>query len=73
MVLVWSHVGSSVLDEFLAILVRDDKSSVGGCSDGLCSPVEDEPLFDVPWGMVSDSQSVGSVTNVLSVVKSSVG
>lgn len=50
-------VSSSVLD-------RDGPSSVTLGSDGSGSPVEDKPLLDVPWGIVSDSQSVLVSTNV---------
>lgn len=52
-------------------LNRDNPVSVGSRSDGLSSPVEEPPLLDVIWIVVSDSQSSISVTNVLSPDESS--
>ena len=48
-----------------SVLKRNNVLSVGGSSDGSCSPVEDEPLLDVPWGVVLNSQSELLSTHVL--------
>ena len=43
----------------------DDLVSISESSNGLGSPVEDEPLSVVTWVVVLDSESVLMVTNVL--------
>jgi len=47
------------------VLDRDSVSSVASWSDGSGSPVEDEPLSQVSWRVVLDSESVLVVTNML--------
>lgn len=54
-------------------LVGKGKLSVRSSSDGLSSPVEDEPLLLVLWLGVSDSKSVLLLSNVLSHDESSSG
>lgn len=55
----------------LTLLDRHGQSSVTLSSDSSSSPVEDEPLLQVPWGVVSDSQSPLVSTDMLVVEKSS--
>lgn len=50
-------------------MVRKNKGSVDGRSEGLGSPVEDEPLFSVSWVVVSDSESVLVSSEMLSHVE----
>ena len=57
-------VSSSLLD-------GNNEVSVGTSSDSLGSVVEDPPLFDIVWVVVSDSKSVLVRSNVFSVEKSS--
>lgn len=57
-------VSSSLLD-------RNNEVSIGTSSNSLGSVVEDPPLFDIVWVVVSDSKSVLVRSNVFSVEKSS--
>lgn len=52
-------------------MVGKSHSSVSCSSNGLSSPVEDEPLSVVLWLIVSDSKSVLTVSNVLVIEESS--
>jgi hypothetical protein len=56
-----------------SILDGDGISSVGSRSDRSGSPVEDPPLLDVFWEVVSDSQSVLMTADMLVVEQGSVG
>lgn len=49
---------------------RHNKLSVGLWSDGSGSPVEDEPLLEVTWAVVLDSQSELLGTDGFSIVDS---
>lgn len=70
---VWSSMSISWLPGLGAVLIGDHISSVSSKSDGLGSPVKDEPLLGVPWGIVSDSELVSvDSTSVLSQVEGSV-
>lgn len=56
----------------MVVLDCHNHSSVALWSDRSGSVVEDPPLFDVLWGIVSDSQSVVVCTDMLVVENSSV-
>ena len=52
---------SSVVEVVIVVstlLDRDGLSGVGSRSNSSCSPVEDEPLLNVVWVVVLDSESV---------------
>lgn len=55
----------------LTILDGHGQSSVTLSSDCSSSPVEDEPLFQVPWSVVSDSKSPLMSTDMLVIEESS--
>lgn len=62
-----------VVPSVVVVLDRDGHSSVSSRSDRSSSPVEDPPLLDVFWEVVSDSKSILTCTDVLSIEDSSVG
>ena len=67
-----SHDSSNSDSVFVSLLIRDYKSSVISRSDGSGSLVEDEPLLDALWVVVSNSESVLISTNMLMSEESSV-
>lgn len=69
----WSHDSSNIDSESVTILVGKGSSSVSSSSDSMGSPVENEPLSIIPWSVVSDSESILVVANVLMPEESSVG
>lgn len=68
----WSHDGGDSDSPSVSILVGQGEFSIRGSSNGSGSVIEDEPLLVVPWHVVSDSQSVLVVTDVLVSEQSSV-
>ena len=54
-------------------LVGDGVVSSPHGSDGVRSSVEGEPLLVLPWGIISDSESILVSSNVFGDLKSSVG
>jgi len=60
----WSHASSDSNSELVVELVGHNLSSISPCSNGLCSPVEDEPLSAILRHVVSDSKSLSVVANV---------
>lgn len=68
----WSHDGGDSDSPSVSLLVGQGEFSIRGSSNGSGSVIEDEPLLVVPWHVVSDSQSVLVVTDVLVSEQSSV-
>jgi len=61
---------SIVVPVIVVILDRNGKVSISLSSNGSGSPVEDPPLFDVLWEVVSDSESVVVSSNVFVIENS---
>ena len=68
----WSGSGSDTNSVACSLLVCNDEASVIGGSDGSGSSVEDPPLLVVLWIVISDSESVLTGSDVLSIEESSV-
>lgn len=60
LVFEWSNNGIIELIAPVGTSDSEDQVSVSESSDSSSSPVEDEPLLDVEWVVVSDSKSVHS-------------
>jgi len=67
----WSDGSGNTNFVTLSLLVGNNVASSGEGSDSSSSRVEHEPLLVVPWGVVSNSESVLVSTNVLRPEESS--
>lgn len=65
---VWSNNQILTNAELLSVSWGNGIASLGPGSDGLSSSVEGPPLSAISWEMISDSESVLIVTNVLVVM-----